>query len=277
MNIFSYNDYKKYIVDWVEQKKAVGIKVSYQALAEIIGVQKTYLSRVINGTAQLSLDQTYLLVKHFQLSNEEVVFFGLLVEKERTGLKEKKIEIEKEIDSLQNKFLKTDQHITGKKYGASVLSESFDQSYYLNPLFQVIHIGLTIKRYAEKPDLLRSDLGVNPLEFSRILTALENMKLISYKDQCIEVHDKETHLSRESQYFWPWYTQMTSLIRDRSRVQYDDNDLNFTVTFTADTEVYKEIKSDFFKFLEKSQKRVKKSKPEKLYQMSFDLLKWMSE
>lgn len=101
MNIFRHLDYKKLISDLVDSRKKSDSKYSYAKLAEAIRVQKTYISQVVRGGAQLNSDQAYLAARFFDLSEEETEYLRLLVEWDRTQVQERKKSLLAKIHAIQ--------------------------------------------------------------------------------------------------------------------------------------------------------------------------------
>jgi uncharacterized protein (TIGR02147 family) len=277
MNIYEYDNYKTFIRDWVENKKALGLKVSFQSLSEKAGVQKAYLSRVLNGDADLNLDQGFLVCEELGLATEEEQYFLLLIEISRSSLKRRRLKLIEKRDELKSFYFKTENHLDGGKLKSFVAKEPDTkaiENYHLNPYHQLVHMALTIDKFRSKPEELRIALSLSEQEFSEIISFLESIGFIMVKGNEVFVVDSGVHLSRSSSQFWPWYQQMMALVHHRGRTQNSTDNLNFTVTFSADSETFSSMKSDVLKLLEKFQKRVQKAPEKELYQMSFDLMNW---
>jgi len=50
--------------------------------------------------------------------------------------------------------------------------------YYLDPMNQIVHISLSIDRYAKNTALLARDLGISRSRLASVLANLENMQVI---------------------------------------------------------------------------------------------------
>ena len=75
LNIFDFNGYRKFIKSWIEAaKKAQQSNLS--RLAEAIQVHPTFLSHVLNGHKELSLEQAALASVYIGLSKLEPEPFG---------------------------------------------------------------------------------------------------------------------------------------------------------------------------------------------------------
>lgn len=269
MDIYKYLKYKEFIKDWVEVKKELNLKITYQKLAQEIGVQKTYLSKVLNSDAHLNSDQLYKLSKSMTLNKEEGEYLLLLLDLARTSLKEREEILLKKIQRIQASKLETTQYI--KK--STLSDESKSHLYFLNPWTQIIHIGLTIPVFQKKPQELMEALGLSDNEFQRILKTLEDQGIIEVSKN-IKILQDSVHLMRSSPYFWSWYNQITTLSREHFRKLNDKDDLNFAVTFSANEEARLKLKKLLLQFLEEAQDIVEDSPSESLYQINIDLGSW---
>jgi uncharacterized protein (TIGR02147 family) len=106
LNIFNYSDYRSFIKDWLEAaRKEKSFNLS--KLAEVIQVHPTFLSQVLSGSKDLSLEQAAFMGKHLRFTRLEQELFFILVQLERAGtqlLKEYWLERKKEIEAEKNKL-----------------------------------------------------------------------------------------------------------------------------------------------------------------------------
>jgi uncharacterized protein (TIGR02147 family) len=274
MNIFKYTNYKNYIRDWVESQKSLGIKVTYSDIASAVRIQKTYLSKVINDkTVHLNSDQSYLIAEYLGLSDDERVYFDLLLSYRRTTLAARRREIKEKIDEVSAKYLKPEMHIKATNIMENEDSISQYSQYYLDPWNQIIHIALTIPKFQKRPIEIAKTLNIPEEKFQQHLNLLSRLGIISLGKKVNIIKDS-LHLSRQSPLFWSWHKQITTSGLERSRLLGGDKDLNFSVTFTADSETFNLIKANFLSFMESCQKSVEASSSENLYQLNFDLINW---
>ena len=82
--IFGYRDYKSYINHWIasQPNRGRGFK---SKIAERIRCQLAYISQVLTGVANFSLEQAEMLNTLFNHSEAGGEFFLLLVERARAG------------------------------------------------------------------------------------------------------------------------------------------------------------------------------------------------
>ena len=106
LNLFEFSDYRRFMREWIERSKETKTS-NLTRLAEAIRVHPTFLSHVLAGTKDLSLEQATALSAEFSLTKLEREFFFILVQSEKAGtheLKEYWLERKKEILSEKDKL-----------------------------------------------------------------------------------------------------------------------------------------------------------------------------
>jgi uncharacterized protein (TIGR02147 family) len=79
-SIFSYTDFRQYLREYFQEKKAASPAFSYRMLAERAGFKaRDYLLRVMNGQRNLSHDSADKLSKYFRFSEKQAEYFHALV------------------------------------------------------------------------------------------------------------------------------------------------------------------------------------------------------
>ncbi len=79
-SIFSYTDFRQYLREYFQEKKAASPAFSYRMLAERAGFKaRDYLLRVMNGQRNLSHASADKLSKYFRFSEKQAEYFHALV------------------------------------------------------------------------------------------------------------------------------------------------------------------------------------------------------
>lgn len=271
MEFYSALDYRRAIKYLVDKEKALGLDVNFSKLAEAIRVQRPYLSKVMNGSADLNSDQLYLLSQFFQLKEEEAEYLELLLEYSRAQLKEKKDHLKRKIQKIQALHLDIKKHVDAKNITPE---DNHFSDYYLNHYMQVIHVALNIRRYQD-PEKLALALNISKAFVLSILQKLEELSLVEFKNGKYKVTSRSIHLPKDSSLIKPHQ----ALVRLRSLEQFqvkshDPGNYSFSVTFSGDEQIRKRIQEEFLAFLKTSQKIVASGGTEEVYQMNFDLFSW---
>ena len=82
--LFEYSDYKLYLSDKIDGMPKHG-RGERSKLAEALRCHLAYVSQVLKGEAQLSLEQADIINQYFDHSPDEADFFLLLVQAARAG------------------------------------------------------------------------------------------------------------------------------------------------------------------------------------------------
>ena len=86
LSIYEYKDYKRFIIDWMEQGPQKGRGLRKQ-LAEAMGCQTAFVTHVLSGDYHLSPEQTEAAARWMGLSDLDSEFLLLLVMYRRAGTK----------------------------------------------------------------------------------------------------------------------------------------------------------------------------------------------
>lgn len=78
-SIFSFLDYRAFLRQAFEARKAEGSKFSYRYLAGKVGLNAGFLLRVLKGERNLSLDHAMKIAEVFRLKKKELAYLELLI------------------------------------------------------------------------------------------------------------------------------------------------------------------------------------------------------
>lgn len=272
MNVFAERDYRKVLTGCLREKKRIDASMNFSRMAEAIRVQRSYLSNVLGGRAQLSADQLFLASRFLGLGPVETRYLLLLLEHERTGVEDRRAELEAEILRIQAHQLESARHLRAKKVEVSAENLA---AYYLDPLNAIVHFALTIERYRKQPSRLAEDLGVKSERIERAVSVLEKGGIIAPRKhgRSIELRVEHVHLPPESPLYSAFRNQLKQMSAARLQNR-DDEDYSFWVTFSADKKMLKRIRAEFLALLERIEPQVRAAPSRDVYQMNFDLFGW---
>lgn len=248
-------------------------KLTYEKLAKNLRIQKSYFSKVLKGDADLSRDQAFLCAQEMKLSESEEDYLYLLIELSRTSLPEFKKKLKEKIKGIQLKNTQSIEYL--KEKSDQVLDSNQIQRYYLRPETQLIHLALGLERYQEMPELLKVDLNISGETLKASIELLEELKLITVQDEKISLLRSNMHLDNSSEFFHQWHVQFKLKSLEQLKKLSQSDKYNFLVTFSSEESDKERIRIEFLNFLKKVESIVKNSKSENLYQMNFDLFKWL--
>lgn len=274
INIYRYSDFRQILKQLVNHRKELYHDFNYSKLATILGVQKTYLSKVMSGAGQLSTDQIYTLAEYFNLTKEEHDYLILLVERERTGLAKRKQSLEKRISAIQSEHRNTKKSLKAK-FSEEKITD-IRAEYYLDPFMTIAHLFLTLPSYGGDSKKISQRLRFSDSYAKKIFSTLERVGIIEKLNtpNCYRVVDDHLHLSSDSLLSTPYHAlfRMASL---QQLMKMDSGEkFSFSVTFSADDETKKIIHDGFLRFLREIEPAIKRAPVESVYQLNFDLFPW---
>jgi transcriptional regulator with XRE-family HTH domain len=150
MNFYEFEDYKHAIKELMaERRKQFGSRFTFERMAEACGVQKTYLSKILNSSGQLNPDQLFSACEYLKLNSSETDFL-LLLRESQLALHPKRMDLLKaKIEKTRGANLKTESAIRVEQ--EDVLEQN-KWEYYTDVDLQLVHLFLTIPAFAEEPE-----------------------------------------------------------------------------------------------------------------------------
>lgn len=274
INIFRYSDFRQILKQLVAQKKKTSGDFNFSMLATALGVQKTYLSKVMSGSGQLSADQIYTLAENFSLTKEEHDYLILLIECERTGLAKRRQFLERRVSAIQAEHRNTKKNLKAK-FSEEKIADARAE-YYLDPFMTIAHLFLTLPSYAGDSKKVAQRLKFSDFYAKKIFSALERIGIIEKLNtpDCYRVVEDHLHLSSESLLSTPYHAlfRMASL-QQLMKIAPEER-FAFSVTFSADDGTKKMVHEAFLNFLREIEPAVKAAPIESVYQLNFDLFPW---
>jgi uncharacterized protein (TIGR02147 family) len=261
-SLFKFMSYKAYLRNAFGGSQArTGIR---KKAAAWMKCQTAYLSQVLNGSANLSLEQADLLSEFLGHDGEEREFFLLLVQYERAGTK-----------SLENFFqLKINQHLERRQTirhriqseeGLSVVDQAV---YYSKWYYSCIHVLISIPELQTKAALAKA-LNLPLPTISEVLEFLETRGLAVFENGHFRIGPRHLHLAHDS----PHITKHHSNWRGRAMASLDvpqENDLHYSVVVTLSQDDVLKIKAKVVDLIQESMAIVRDSKEESAYGFTLD-------
>lgn len=269
--IFEFKDYKAYIkyVESGRPKKGRGFRAD---LARAAGCQTAYVSQVLNGSANFSLEQAKAVSRLLLHSQDEARFFILIVEYGRAGTPELRAHFLELIDEQITKQLNLKDRFKVK----DVLSLEAQTAYYSEWAYAAIHIAITISKL-NTAAALAEFFQLPVLKVQKILKFLVSTRLISEpRPNHYEVGTARIHLPHESplisKHHANWRLQaMNSFERETER------DLHYTSVISVSREDVMRLKTRFVKEIDAYTGIVKESKEETMYCLALDFFSLQRE
>ncbi len=274
MNIYEFEDYKLGLRSlMLERQQQFGSRFTFEKMALACGIQKTYLSKVLNSSAQLNPDQLFAACEYLKLNPGEIEFILLLRESEiaintkRAGL------LKEKIAKSRSDNLKTESAIQVTKEG-SVDNNKWE--YYTDVDLQLVHMFMIIPSYAKAPNQICQKIGINTIRLQAILLKLQNWQIVQFQDGIYHVTDPKLHLAEDSPVFLAFGILNRVKTIEKIRLTKTDkgDDYFFSVIFSASKKLQGKFKRKILDVLKELQSEVIDSKSEEIYQLNIDFFKW---
>jgi uncharacterized protein (TIGR02147 family) len=274
MNVFHEDDYRKSLKTRQKELQKLRPSLTWKKLAGEIPIQYTYLSKALNDEkTHLSEDHLYVICRALEFFPNELEFiclqrsFATSQDAER-----KRFLLRKILEARASQELNVEkQNLTPKKFNEQM-------RYLFEPLCLVVHQALEIEFFRKDPRRLCGPLNLTTGQLKETLRILSRNEYIDLEDDGLHVRKvKEGNIHFGPEHFLMRYHQsiLKSQVNARQAQTPDKEKYSFMVTFTLDEPSYEKIRDEFKSFLKTVEKIARSSKTEHVYQLCFDLFKWL--
>jgi len=276
IDVFANENYKATILNRIKELRLRKKSLTLKKISDVIGVQYTYLSKVMNRLdLHLSEDALFVLCKYLEFFPDEIDFILLQRSYEVSSSDDRKLALRLKISQWKEER-KLNTSVKGNSDSASYIKE---MEYLLNPLAVLIHVGLNCKSLREDPRQFCSKLGISSQQLKSILKILERNDLIQLNPnnifQVSNVIQKRIHFSKEHPLTRIHQNLLKSELLQRLQKTEEADKVSFLATFTMDEPGFKKVKDEFQVFLKRIEKIATQSESQQVYQLSFDLFRWV--
>jgi len=274
MQLFEFNEYKlalKAQMDLLRQQ--FGVRFTYEKMASECKVQKTYLSRVLNGAGHLNADQLFSACTYLKLNPDETDFILLLREWELSLISSRKKQLKNKILEVRKQQLKSEKFIESNE-GRKSAEDLWE--YYTDVDLQLVYIFLTVSSYANNPNAICNKINISDAQLKSILSKLQDWKFIHFKDGKLFIDQPKLHLSENSPIRKPHHIlqRLKTIERMKQLEHGTDSNIVFSSIFSADVEFQTQFKKKLLNLIKEAQTQVLTSEAQEVYQLNIDLLKW---
>jgi uncharacterized protein (TIGR02147 family) len=259
-NLFRFSDYKLYLAQAL-RSRGHGAKKEF---AKNCGIQNSYLSQLLSGKVELSLEQADKANLFLNHSEDEAHFFMLLVQKNRAGTVSLKNYFQSQLEKLIEKRTNLKEQVRPK----SEVSDLHREKFYSSWMYAAVQIGTTIKNYQTVETLSRR-MGLSTNKISEILKFLTEAGLVSQKDGRFEMSTQSTHLEKDSplvyQHHMNWRLRCLNDLEKQNQ-----QSLHYSTVMSLSEGAVKEIKSILSQAVKTSNETMEKSSEDLLYSLGVD-------
>ncbi len=263
LDIFSYNSYKDYLRDKIQSGAKVTKGLRGQ-LIEYLHCQSSYLSQVLNGKPNFTLEQAVLLNQFFHHNKLESKYFILLVERSRAGSKELREHFDEEIEEIK----KDRSNLKKRLLNTEEINPEDQHKYYSTWFYSAIHVILSIKEFQD-PEKIAQHFNL-PIELVlQVIDFLESSGLIIHKNNKFELTKKRLHLGSDSVFVQRHHINWRSQALLSAEKNLKD-DLHFSTVIAIAKKDFPLIKEIFIKAVHDAREIIRPSEEEALYAITLD-------
>lgn len=274
MDLYFQQDYKEALrAAMAHRRGQFGARFTFERMATACGVQKTYLSKVLNGAGQLNPDQLFLAGDFLKLNTKEIDFLLLLREMQVSTSPKRAGMLKEKIQKLRKTHLKTEESID---VGGDTLSNDLLWEYYTDIDLQLVHLFMTVSSFSRVPANICECIGIEKSRLDTILLQLQNWNLLEFKNGVYKAKDPKIHLPEDSPVFLAFgiLKRIKTIERLRKVKKGESEDYFFSALFSAEAKVQQELKRKILGLLKELQAGVSDSKAEEVFQLNIDFFRW---
>ncbi len=270
--LFDHSDYRAALrAELLAKKAALPNRYSFQRLADACKVQKTYLSTALAGKGHLSRDQLFLAAEFLGLAGAALDYLELLYEFQRSSSTARRRRLETQLDRLRRAARRTEHHVDADIINADTADLS---AYYLDPIVPIVHMFVTIPRFAADSRSIAAALRMGEERINRALEILLRLKIAAFENGAFRSRRDSLHLPESS----PVYASHRTLLRmaalDRQQQLGPDDSYGFSAIFSSNEAVRNNLRKKILALINHAQTAVAKGDEEEIYQLNIDLFAW---
>jgi len=260
--LFDFTTYKEYLAYLAGPKGArTGFK---SGLAAAAGCNVTYVSQVLHGPRDFSLEQAEQASAYLAHGEEEAHYFLLLVQKERAGTTSLRRYFETQLKDLKNRRLNLKERIGA----GSHLTKENQHTYYSSWLYAAVHVALSVPEL-QTPAALSRYFNQKPALIKEVLQFLTGAGLAVEKGARFHIGPTLIHLGNDSKnilrHHANWRSRaLFSLEREEPR------DLHYSAAVTLSREDAMRLKDRLINVIKETVSEIGASKEEEVFCFAVD-------
>ncbi|MFN7455138.1 MAG: TIGR02147 family protein [Pseudobdellovibrionaceae bacterium] len=267
MNIYKYSNYRLFLKDWVQNQPKRGRGILSQ-MAATTGVHPTFLSQVLSSGKDFSNEQALLVAEFMGLSESQIEYFMILVEREKASHFKLKDRLDQRIKTLQDESQQLDRLL--QKENDRLSTEQLGE-YYSSWTYIAVHSLIALTPYQNRQNLYQA-LSIEKSEIDRILQFLFRAGLaVEERGQIKRVGSKSTFIGKESPFIWTHLRNWREVAIQRMQ-NMTKNDLSYSTVITLRAKDAQRIKDILREAIKKSDEVVESTEPEVMAFLNFDFM-----
>jgi uncharacterized protein (TIGR02147 family) len=260
--VFDFNDYRSFLL---AQLGAAGKRTGLRSEAcKVLGCHSTYLSQVLGGKTDLSLEYGESFNKFFHHNDSEGQYFLLLLLRDRSGSSTLKDRFQKQIDEVR----KQRSSLKERNKGSGEVSLAEQEKFYTSWLYSALHVLASLPHLKTKSDLAES-VGVSETRISQALEFLLKTGLLVAGKNGYEIGKQHVHLGSDSQLISKHHTNWRFHTINTLETSTTD-DLHYSGAISISKSAALKIRENILAAFQENMMLVRDAKEELAYVYCFD-------
>lgn len=269
MKIWDFDKYRDYLeVRLGAEGSRTGLR---KKLAAAIPVHTTFVSQVLKGRNEFSLEQGEAINSFLNHSESEGEFFLLLISKDRAGHEKLKSRFQNKINEIRE----TRMNIKNRIEDSSSISTKDREKFYSSFIYGAVHVLSAIPGYQSLKSLSTA-LNIPISKLKEIIEFMVRLGLLKEDQEKIISSSNHVHLENTSELVLKHHSNWR--YHAISKMQFlDKNDLHYSACVSLSQNDVRRIKELILENLKKNIEIISSSKEETAYVFNFDFYKLINE
>ncbi|MBC7743250.1 MAG: DUF4423 domain-containing protein [Bdellovibrionaceae bacterium] len=265
MRIWEFTSYRPYLSERLGGDGArTGLRTK---LAAAIPVHTTFVSQVLKGRTDFSLEQAESINEFLGHSEDEGEFFNLLISKDRAGHPKLKKRFEKKLQLMRDERL----NIKNRLNSPDSITPKDREKFYSSALYGAIHVLSAIPQF-QTLEALAEAVRISKSRARAMIDFMIRLGVLREEGGKIKSGSNHVHLANDSELILKHHTNWR--FHTIANLQFlDRDDLHYSGCLSLSVDDAFKIKESILANLKQNVDLISKSKEETAYVMNFDFYK----
>lgn len=268
MRLWDFTEYRGYLLEKLgPEGSRTGLR---KELAHAIPVHTTFVSQVLKGRVEFSLEQAEAINSFFGHTEEEGEYFLLLLLKARAGSDKLRARFESKIRAMRDERL----NIQKRLETSNEISLKDREKFYSSFVYGAVHVLTGIPTFKTRESLAEA-LKLRLMRMSEIVEFMLRLGVLVEKDGKLAPGPQHVHLGNDSELILRHHANWR--LHTVSNLQFlDRDDLHYSACLTLSKEDAFRVKESILQNLKANVGVVSNSKEEVAYVMNLDFYKMLA-
>lgn len=265
MQVWEFHTYRDYLVSRLgPEGSRSGAR---KEMAAAIQVHTTYVSQVLKGKAEFSLEQAEAINTFFGHTEDEGEYFISLLLKDRAGSPKLKARFENKIQRMRDARLNISQRLNVE----NAITEKDREKFYSSAIYGATHVLCSLPQFGNIESLAEA-LQLSRQRVAEIVEFLLRIGVLKRENDRLSPGSKHVHLGNESEMVLKHHTNWR--MHAINNLQFlDRDDLHYSACLSISHEGAFIVKEAILETLKRVVEIVGKSEVETGYVLNFDFYK----